>query len=771
MGVRTKTMQGIVALRNDRAAAWETGRGELRRPPRRGDAAMAVAKEAIPTRLSAGYGMLLGASLFALAAAEPAAAQQVSAGSPQSAPARSASELEDIVVTATRRDESLQKTPTSIAAFSGARLQQAQITNLDDLAQTTPNIQISSANTTSNIAIRGIGNNQAAGGSDPGVALHADSVYLAQTGLVASTFLDINRVEILRGPQGTLFGRNATGGAVNLIPNYPTRDLHYGVNLSAGFDPGTIRTQAFISGPLDDGGTVRARLAVQQNYNDGFARNLAPDGPHRLDNQNNFAARGQLQWLPGGGFDVRASVEYQRANDNGGAYYLLGTPMAGPLPVFIATSPTGNPDKDTIQANVGVHKLDSLTATLTANLALAGGNLRAIYSYNRVNQVTDTDSDGTAVPFSDTAFDQRSHQSFAELLYASDPGKPFDFILGANYFNERLKQNVLVSVIFFPPGVGVNVIGDIRTESYAFFAHGTYKIGTGVKLFAGVRYSHDARSIDDFNNFIGSLSQSKSWSRVTYEVGGSWDFTRNITGYVKYATGYKGGGFSAGTLAPAFNPETDASIEAGLKGSYLGGRLQANLALFRMKYDNLQVTQITGITTLVTNAAKADINGLEAEVVARPFRPLRVEISAGYLDARFKEFVTADSSRPALGTLNLSGNRLPLAPGFTGSAGAYYDIPAGSGRITLGARYDYRSRVYFSEFNIPVASQAAAGKLDLSLSYVSRDDRWSASLFARNVFDKRTLGQSYVVSAVLGSLALGQYQPGRQVGASVGYRF
>lgn len=713
-------------------------------------------------------------SVIALSAASAAQAQQIDPAAQRSqASTESSSEvgIEDIIVTASRRSISIRETPSSIAAFDGNRLQQAQITSLDALAPTTPNVQISTVNTTSNVAIRGIGTNQTTAGADNGVAIHLDGVYLAQSAMATSTFLDVDRVEIVRGPQGTLFGRNATGGAINIIPNRPTSDFHAGFNVSGGVDPGTAKAQGFVSGPLEGDGKLQARLAAQVNYNRGYARNLAASGPSRQDDFLTYGARGQLLWETSSDFDIRASLEYQREDDNGGAFYLLNSPSNAPASFFLPGAPTGDPDKGTVYTNVGARKVNFLTASVTANLALGEGNLRGLYSFNRVTAYTESEDDGTAVPFSDATYRQRSHQHFGELLYSSDTSRPFEFVAGANVFHESLNQNIFVTAIFLPPGFGVNIIGLVDTTSYAFFTHGTYKIGSAAKLFAGVRYSHDHRSIDDSNNFLGQIVQSKSWGKVTYEVGGSADLAKGITAYAKYATGYKSGGFSAGSKAPSFDPETNASVEAGLKGNYLDGRLQANISLFHMKYNNLQVNQIVGVSAAITNAAKATINGLELETVAKPFDALRVEMSAGLLDAKFDSFMTEDSSRPALGILDLSGNRLPLAPTFTGSVGAYYDIPAAAGEITLGARYDFKSRVYFSEFNIPVTSQKSAGRLDLTLSYKSDDGRWSGGLYARNLFDKRVLGQAYVVSATLGSLALGQYQPGRQIGVSAGYRF
>jgi iron complex outermembrane receptor protein len=715
--------------------------------------------------------LFIGISTMAISVASGAASQATGkAPAPPTNTSSGGTQLEELIVTASRRDETIRETPTAVSAFGGASLAKAQIADLSDLAPMTPNVQISSLNTTSNVTIRGIGNSQVTAGSDPGVALHFDGAYLAQSGLVTSTFLDINRVEVLRGPQGTLFGRNATGGAINILPNLPTAQLSYGANGTLGADPTLVRTSAFVSGPLDSAGEWRGRLSLQQDYNAGFERNLSPNGPRRLDGQNTYSGRAQLQWMPSQTFTARLELESQTANDNGSAFYLFGTPdPKQPLPAQLVGSPTGNPDKHTAYANVGARKLSSQLALLTTDWEIGGGDLKTSYSFNQTKEFTNLEDDGTQIAFASAIFHQHAHQNYAEVLYASDASKAFNFVVGANYFQEQFFQDISVAISFIP--VPVNLRGNVGTESYAAFGHAQYAFSPSGKIFAGVRYSHDSKSIDDFNNFVGSLSQSKDWAKVTYEVGLTYDLSQSVTGYAKYATGYKSGGFSSGSLAPAFNPETDKNMEVGLKGTYFDGALQANLAAFHTKYDNLQVNQIIGVSSAVTNAAKATIDGAEVELVGRFTPHFRIEANGAYLDGRFDKFLTQDSSRPALGTLNLAGNRLPDAPRFTTSAGLYYDLPISSGLITFSGRYDWKALRYFSEFNLPINSQPAAGRLDLAVNYASQDERWTASIFARNVTDERVRSQEYVISAILGSLAIGQYAPGRQIGASIGYRF
>ncbi|MBU1377051.1 MAG: TonB-dependent receptor [Alphaproteobacteria bacterium] len=700
------------------------------------------------------------------------AAAQASGHAPEAPAARDATtQIEEVLVTASRRSESIREVPTAISAYGQERLKDAHIASLNDLTRISPNLEISTFTTNVNIAIRGIGTgNLTNAGGDAGVAVHVDGVYIAQTGLAASTFLDVARVEVLRGPQGTLFGRNATGGAINIIPATPTRELAYGFDVTAGVDPTLLRTSGYVSGPLSASGELTGRIAAQQSYNRGFTRNLVPDGPGHLDGVDNYAVRGQLQWTPSETFTARLLVERQHQSDNGPAAFLIGTPdPTFPLPAQIAGLPGGDVEDRRAYANLGVKALKGTLANLSVDWEIGGGHLKALASYSKSDQLFHQDGDATAFPLTSTRFTNDAHQDFSELIYTSDPDKAFSYVVGANLFNELFSQAITVASVFRP--VPVMLGGKVKTHSYAFFAHGQYKFTDDLKVFGGVRYSNDAKDIAGYNNFIGTRAQSQSWDKITYEAGVSYDIAPAVTGYAKYATGYKGGGFSAGSLAAPFNPETNTNIELGVKGAYFDGRLQANVAAFHMKYSDLQVNQVIAFASSVTNAAQATIDGVEIESVIAPTDRVRIEASGSWLDAQFDAFSTQDSSRPALGVLQLGGNQLPRAPRFSGSLGGYYILPVAAGTITFGARYDYKSRLYFSEFNIPVSSQKAVGKLDLSVNFKSEDRRWNASAFVTNATDEQARSNVIVVSRSLGSLALGQYQPGRQIGVSLGYHF
>lgn len=701
-------------------------------------------------------------------------------------------QIREVVVTAQRRSTSLLKTPVSVTSIDSATLQTRGLTNLASLSTETPGVEFAAQYANAYVTIRGIGNGAVLQGTDPGVAFHLDGVYLGQTGLAGSSFLDVDHIEILKGPQGTLFGRNATGGAVNVISKTPTPGYSAELGAEVGASPLQTHVDGFVNGPLTTNGSVLGRLSFRRDYNDGYASNLAPGAAGRLDGQDGYALRAQLQAHPAEQLTVGLTLDYDFDHDHGQATYLLGAPGVSPSGANITLSPAqvaaadaallGANPASVVVSNAGAHQgvanqdlRDGAFFGARFNLEWRtdAGALKAIAAFDATRAKTNTDGDGTSLNFTNTEVFEHAHQVYGELLWASRAYGPFDYVAGANIFYQRSSENFTVPISYLD--AAVIQPSTLDTTSYAVFAHGDYSVTTKARLFAGVRFTDDAKTITEANNFIDGgvpLTHGASWARVTYEVGGSYQVTAAVNAYAKYSTGFKGGGFSAGSLAAPFRPETDSAVEIGLKGLYLERRLEADLAAYHMDYNDLQVNQVRGASSVVANAAQARINGVEAQVIALPTPRLRLELMATYLDARFVNFFSIDSARPSLGMLNLAGNYLPNAPQSSVSAGAYYRLPVDlAGELTLGGRYYWKDRAYFSEFNLPVSSQAAVGRGDLSLIYVSADRRWQAEIFARNITDATVLNRVQVVSSLLNSAALGALDPGREIGVSLRRRF
>lgn len=678
-------------------------------------------------------------------------------------------QMETVVVTASRREDSVLKTPIAVSAYGGDQLESEHVQSLEGLATQSPNIQLAGYGADTNITIRGIGTNLLTAGSDPGVALYTDGVYVPEAAMAFATMYDVKRVEVLRGPQGTLFGRDATGGAVDIISNEPTTNRDFGFDASTGF-PWGEHAALFASGPLTSDGSLLGRISVQQTYRQGDIKNIVPGGPDRLDDQDNYGSRIQLEWRPTDDFSIRLQADYQKSSTAGPSYYLVGTPNPAGLPAELIGAYISDPNSNNIAANQGADRMLNDGVALFVNWDVGGGSLKVTASRRRTNVFTSNDDDGTPVDFVSQIFDQTRNTTYLEALYSSDATENFSYIVGANYLDDRELQAISVPVSFFPAPVNTNSY--LKTQSFAFFAHAQYRLADDWKIFAGVRYSNDYKWIDESNNFVGALTHSQSWSKPTFEAGTSYDFNESTTGYAKYVTGYKSGGFSAGSLAPSFAPETDGMWELGLKGSYFDGGLQANLALFRMAYNDLQVNQVVGVIARVTNAAQATINGAELEFDLRLMPDLHVQFDGGWLDARFDEFLTEDSARPSLGLLDLSGNTLPQAPKFTVGVKPVYTYHFDDeSLLTLSGRYDWKSRTYFSEFNLPIASQAESGRVSAFANYDFSDGHWAVGVYGRNLTDERSFSTVYVGSAILNSITVGSLEPRREFGFEVHYQY
>jgi len=684
--------------------------------------------------------------------------------------------IQEVVVTATRRESALLDAPVAVSAFGGAQLQARQVTDVGDLSSLVPNFQFGTSYGEARATIRGIGTNDVNGGADPGVAYHLDGVYIGTTGPAGNSFFDISRVEVLRGPQGTLFGQNATGGTVNLIPNRPTPQLGGYVSGTVGADPFLYNVEGALNGPLDPSGDLSGRLSLLKTYNEGYTKNLAPDGPRWLDDDDSLGVRGQLLYKPNDAFELHAELTYQRTDDNGPGYQLIGRGGTSGLPTIAQTLGGVLPplDEHDVYANEGYAKGEFLLATLDGSLKLGQGMLKVLLSAGRTQSDTDADGDGTAVDFTSSQVDYLARQVFGEVFYDVKPIETLDVIVGANAYYQDLNQvfNVPVSVILGPTPVTVSLGGRLYTSTYAQFAHVDWDATKRIKVFGGVRYTVDHKVYTEFNNFVGTDSGSPSWDQLTYEGGVSAKLTNELNAYVKYSTGFKGGGLQLGTLSAPVKPETDSSTEAGLKGLFFGRTLETNLAVFHMPYSNLQLTKVEGFVTGFENAAKATVDGAELETTWRATHAFRLEFTGSLLDARFDQFESADPSDPNPVVQNLAGKRLPSSPPAAFSLGGYYTLDGyAPGPVTLGARYYWQAKEYFDAFNTPDISQAAVGRADLTVNFASRDGVWSASLFAKNIADAVVRDTGIVVSNLLGSPALVTLAPGRSVGVTLRRNF
>ncbi|WP_189622142.1 TonB-dependent receptor [Novosphingobium colocasiae] len=710
----------------------------------------------------------------------------------------------EIIVTAQRKAESISKVPLSITALGNDALETKQVTEMKDLQFASPGIRAGQQQGVTRIFIRGIGLTSFSAGADPSVAFYADGVYVGRPTAQASSFYDVERIEVLRGPQGTLYGRNATGGAVNVISRAPTRELSGYANLTYGnYD--LKEFEGGISGPLTEGGDLRARVSGHVIDRDGYGYDFGMN--HDFNDAKSQSVRTQLQYENGNGTDIRLIGEYHHEND-----YNNGTTSFGAYPgyelqgVVGTVDPDGNELKgiavtggqDTATALVGKTNVrEGWAVTLNANFDISDRlHFNSITGFRKWDRYNGSNSDGTSAGLGNTYYNEKSKQFSQELVLNWSAG-PLDLVAGTSFYWERLDNYVLVPFVQF----GTNYIqdGTMDIESFSAYGQATVHVLDSLRLTAGGRYSTETRDSKGTFTFFGvtDVSGQKTWSDFNPKFGIEFDLNPDTLLYATATNGFKSGTFNVGQVNPAINPEKIWSYEAGFKTKLFDNAVQLSGAYFHYDYTDLQVNKVIGIATVTTNAAAAKVDGLELAATIKPFSGLTLDTSFTYLDARFSEFFSTnplypggasdpgyaiwlaanpDAKTPVFdgdiaSEQNLKGYQLPGAPKYAATAGIQYDYDMDNGaRITLRGDAAYASRIHFSEFNDVHLSQKAVTKFNAYVRYDS-GKLWTLSVWGKNLTNETVKSNELVTIALWGYPRYGAIEPPRTYGATVGLKF
>ena len=709
--------------------------------------------------------------------------------------------IQDIVVTATRRETSLQRTGQAISVVTQQQQLFAGRQTLDDLKTTIPNVNFASTSNTTQLFVRGIGNTFLTAGGDPGVALYQDNAYISDQTTSGVSFFDIDRVEVLRGPQGGLYGRNATGGAINIISAKPTSDLAGRISVLAG-DYGRLESEGFVSGPLGFADT-NFRLSYQIRRLDGYVRNLYRpsvgdpgfgSAPDRLDDLDSDAVRLQTATVLGSGGTLRVIVSHYRESDNGAA--LAVQPFRDyiyPTQYLRGLTPLNDPRR--VSVNEGYNRIRLTDVNVSLDQPLAGGTLTLTGNYRRSHRDFLNDCDGTRAKSCSFRTDTTSDDYFGDVHYASSTAGAFRYIIGATYTHFRQGQLTAVPFEFptfyltgnpadtaafaFPTVSG----GTIRTDAWAVYADARYALSDIWSLVGQVRYSHTVKNaletlqLPSFGINVTDSPSRASDAGVPFKVGFEGQLTNDFLVYGNFATGLKDAALNLGILQTVpVKKETVRSVELGIKSSFFDRRLQVNAAAFNNDYSNLQISQLKGVTASLTNAPKAKIRGAELEIVAEPMAGLRFNGSVGYLDPKLSRFQNTPNvpanfvPQPVLQTLD--GNQLPYVARWNVTFGGTYRFePAEGVSMELGANYYHQSRIFFNEFNAADNSQKPVGRVDLTASIGPSTDRWRVYGYVRNLTNETVLTGTTIYAATLGAERSVSYAPPRYFGVGLSYNF
>lgn len=729
----------------------------------------------------------------------------------QDMPAESADAGEDLIVTAQRRAERIQDIPAAVSAFGGEQIERSGIVSLESLAPRVPSFYFGSFGAARpQLYIRGVGTRSFDPGSESSIGVFADDVYLGRSSGSFGSLKDVERIEVLRGPQGTLYGRNTIGGAINVISRAPTDTFEGRVEAGiSNFDGREIF--GAVGGPLS-GDTLMFRVAAWHSERDGYVTNLTTG--NRFQGIDNTGGRLRLTAQPTDALKIDLTAEFLDDGNRAGFGGINQGVFGNSASVFFR-----QPGSGTLVAPVSLRAaalssdptLDRQTRSYIGRIEYDAGSvsITSITSYRTLDITDGRDLEGSSLDVLQQSSAENSDQFTQEVRLASEPGSALtfggaiDWIIGGFYYHDkssrtdafRIGINSAVRAAAGTPATDV-ALSDYSIESYAIFGQATWHLTDQLGLTLGGRYTHDDKSAlqagtttdagpviaAPFSTF-NQATYSSFDPRVTLEFQPS----RDVNLYASWSTGFKSGGFQYTPFSKEqadvlFRPESITAYEVGFKTQWLDRALTINGAAYYYDYTDLQISRIIDVPTgvgnattpvvLISNAASSIVKGVDLEVVAHPSDALSVSLTYGYLDAKYDNYVFNAAT-------DFSGTRLVRAPRHSINVGAEWDVPLGGDvGLTLRADYALMSDFYHEpgEGNvlygpgIPLTVEDGYGLLDLraSLSY----QRWQLTAYAQNATDtayRRTVNA--LGSAPAGPRVVGFAGTPRIYGLKLSYAF
>lgn len=708
---------------------------------------------------------------LALVMGSPAFAQDAA---PEGAEARD--DGQTIIVTATRREQTLQEVPISVAVVSGDQIEKSGILLFDDVQDTVPNLQVDRTNGNFAITMRGLGAGTGNLSFEQSVGLFVDGVYLSRARSFQNPLLDVERVEVVRGPQGALFGKNTNAGAISVVSRRPTRDFQGFVRAGGEIEQGGWNLEGAVSGPISD--TLSVRLTGRAGEIGETMHNVITG---RKENGSRFTGvRGQILWEPSDDFEALVKVEHATNRMDGGAtvFNNIGGPACAlcnavrnsgvdvpEYPSFRRAAKTINPEYD---------DTETTSAQLTMNLDVGDWTFTSVSAYGKLDAGVTADYDGP-LTFLESDITEKSDSIFQEVRAQRPIGDGGAFIGGLTYIKTDL--HIQQASLFGAASAGVplplNGLStrqfDQKGESWSPFASIEVPVSERIMLSGSLRYSREKRRGRARSFNVGvfpptylpyDLTETRTENLWDYSLRARYEFSRDAYVYLSYATGTKGGGFVSNDALLLFNinngsatfqydSERARSLEIGGKFRFMDGKGQLNVALFRTRFADLQVSEYNGTAFITGNAASAISQGVEVDTSIGLGDHWTIGGTLGYLDAHYKDYPGGAclydapvTCTPA--TNNLAGTRLVRAPEWTASGFIEAKYPVSDGLQIIGrASANTQSRSFFQPDMNPLNSQPAFTKFDARLALGREDGKWEVALVGRNLTDKVTISQAF----------------------------
>jgi len=709
-------------------------------------------------------------------------------------------QLEEIVVTATKRSTTLEDLAGGANVIDGDLIGPGGIQDVRDMVVDIPNLSIGDQFGFARVFMRGIGMTSIDIGGEGAVSFLQDGAIVPRPAAQLVGMFDLAQVEVLRGPQGTLYGRGATAGVINLVTTKPGDEFGGYANLTVG-DYEMVTFEGAVDVPLSSAWSMR--LATKIDTRDGYGENKFSGD--EVDDRDAQAYRVTLAFNPDSAWDATLSAQYYKEDDNNYAFHYFGpsygttggvengVPPAVPVLGGRTVFDVGGDIYDINSDQEAINDRDGYLVNLILNFQLSDNmNLRSISSVQNLDRFLRDDLDSTDVNlFGQNNYDEES-DSFGQEFVLDYSADRFSVLAGAMYFEEDLFGRVLVpltnicyllapSLCGTPVGDFLNSgryeqNGDVDITAYGAFAEVTYNFSDRLSLIAGLRYNYEER--DGTGSFVFQAAgldvptdEKADWDEVTPRVTLQYNLTENAMVYATYTEAFKSGVINTGSTSPPLDPETVDAYEVGLKGSSADGGLTYSLAAFYYDYTDLQISFVDQNSVVSTiNAAEAENYGAELELNAALGGGFSVDFYATYLSAEYQEFVNGDYAN-GFALTDLSGNTLPNAPEYTAKLGINYETPLSGGLLRIRGEAYYQDEVYFTEWNRDDAYQDSYELYNANVDYEFCDSAWMVSVWGRNLGDEEVISNNIITAPLYDSLRVGSMLPPRTYGASVRYQF
>lgn len=658
--------------------------------------------------------------------------------------------LEEVLVTARKREENLQEVAVAVSVVTAQTIEDAGLVRLTDISQLVPNMtyQENISNKFTNITLRGISSSGGLG-NDPGVGVYVDEVYVARESGFNADLLDIERVEVLKGPQGTLFGRNTAVGAINIATKKPA-DEFTGMVLADVGDYDYQRYGGYLNGPLTD--NLAAKISGVYHERDGYLDNTYGGTVNTVDY---YTFRGQALWAPMERLELLLIGDYRKDTSDGNN---------------LVTRNQGDPVNKNYEVSIpdsGSENVEAKGVALTANYELDNYLLTSITSGNKIDEKYQNDQDWSDLDAL-TGNDTRDNKQWSqELRISSTSDSKLQWVAGLYYFNQQfdatqeaingpdtiyaafgltdlIGTGTPPSSIGLPDSVTIKADSVIKADSYAAYANIDYSLSEQWSVDAGIRYSKDEKKLDytqtadpiaaAFGFLNLDIKDDIDDDQWTPTISLNWTPMDDLLTYAKYSKGYKAGGFnnsiSSTGSAIAFDPEKLDAYELGLKSTWLDNTLRVNAAVFHMEYDDKQESAfVTGVGFVQTNAGEATSDGVELEVQYLLRDYWSIYGSVGYTDAQYDQYIIDEDE-------NNNGNDLTRAPEWTANIGTqiewqYTDYLHGMFRVD----YSYQDESFTKANNDPFYKAEEQNIVNARLQISDAEQTWQATLWGRNLTD------------------------------------